>query len=53
MVSNNERFTDNSTMSTGISVAVKNTSARKSLCLFTEVLYVKKKTSVRRVVADK
>ena len=35
------------------STPVKKPSARKSLCLFTNILYVKKKTSNRRVGADK
>ena len=53
MVSTPEIFTDNSPMSPGLSIIVKKFSAVKSLSLFTEVLYVKKKTDVRRVGADK
>ena len=49
MISTNEIFTENSPMSPGPYVTVKNPSVRKSLRLFTEVLYVKKKTAVRRV----
>ena len=51
MVSTTERFTDNSKMSPGPSVTIINPSARKSLCLFTKVLYVKNKTAVFRVGA--
>ena len=47
MVSNTERFTDNSPMSPGPPIIVKNCSARKLLRLFTEVLYVKKLLSNR------
>ena len=53
MVSTPEIFTENSLMSPGSYVTDKNPSARKSLCLFTEVFYVKNKTSVHRVGADK
>ena len=49
MVSTTERFTDNSTMSPGPPTIVKNFSVRKSLRLFTEVLDVNNKTTVRRV----
>ena len=42
MVSTPEIFTDNSPMSPGPPMIVKIFSARKSLCLFTEVLDVKK-----------
>ena len=47
-----EIFTDNSPMSPGPPMIVKIFSARKSLCLFTEVLDVKK-TDVRQVGATK
>ena len=40
-------------MSPGPYVTVKNTSAGKSLRLFTEVLDIKEKTSIRQVGADK
>ena len=53
MVSTPERFTDNSTISTGISVTVRNPIARESLRLFTEFLNVKNKAAVCRVGADK
>ena len=53
MVSTPERFTDNSTISTGISVTVRNPIARESLRLFTEFLNVKNKAAVCRVCADK
>ena len=49
MVSSSERCTDNSKMSPGHAVTFKNTRARKSLRLFTEVLYVENKTAVRRL----
>ena len=42
MVSNPERFTDNSPISPGPPMMIKNYSARKSLRLLTEVLDVKK-----------
>ena len=51
MVFTPDILTDNSTMSPGPSVTFKNTSARKSLHLFTEVLVFKKKTAVLRVDA--
>ena len=53
MVSTPERFTYNSPMSSGPPNIVKNCSARKQLRLFTEVLYVKNKTAVRRLCAAK
>ena len=53
MLSTPEGFTDNSPMLTGPSVTVKNSSARKSLRQFTELLYVKNKTAVRQLCADK
>ena len=43
MVSTTGRFTENSQMSPGPSATVKNPSARKSLHIFTEVFYVKRK----------
>ena len=46
MLSTTEGFTDNNPMSPGHYVTVINPSARKSLCLVTEVLDVKKKTTV-------
>ena len=53
MVSNTEIFTDNSPMSLGPPMVVKNCSERKSPRLFTEAVDVKEKTAVRRVVFDK
>ena len=53
MVSTTEIFTDNNPMSPGPPMIVKKCSERKSIRLFTEVLDVKKKTTVRRVVAAK
>ena len=53
MVSNTERFTDNSPITPGTPIIVKKRSARKSLRLFTEVLDVKNKTTVRRIGAAK
>ena len=52
MVSTPGRFTDNSPMSPGPPMIVKNSSAIKSDRLVTEVLDVKK-TSVRRVGSAK
>ena len=53
VVSNPERLSDSSPISLGPPMNFKNYSARKPLCLFTEVLDVKKKISVRRVGAHK
>ena len=53
MVSTTERLTDNSPISPGSSVTVIKPMVRKSIRLFTEVLDVKKKTSVRRLGAGK
>ena len=53
MLSTPEIFTDNITMSPGPTTIFKNFSAIKLLLLFTEVLYVKKKTAVHRVGAYK
>ena len=53
MVSTPNKFTENNPIPPCPYMTVKNTSARKWLCLFTEVLDVKKKTAVRRVGADK
>ena len=53
MVSTPEIFSDNSPISPGTSVPVINPNARKSLHLFTEVLDIKKKTTVRLVGASK
>ena len=52
MVSNPDRFKDNSPISPGPTTIVKKFSARKPIHLFTEVLDVKK-TSVLRVGAAK
>ena len=46
-------FTNYSPISPMISTPVKKPSARKSLCLFTNILDVKKKTATRRVGAAK
>ena len=43
LVSNPEGFTNNSHISTMTSSPFKKPSARKSLCMFTKVLYVNKK----------
>ena len=53
MVSTPERFTYNSPISPGPSVTDKNTSASKSLHQFTELLYVKQKTSIRLLGSSK
>ena len=53
MVYTLEGLTNNSHISTMISTPVKKPSARKSLCLFTNMLYVKKKTDTRQVRATK
>ena len=52
MVSKPEIFRNNSPMSPGPSIIVKKCSVRNSLCIFTEVLDVKK-TAIHRLVADK
>ena len=51
MVSTTEVVTDNSTNVTMKSTSVKNPSDRKSLCLFTNILDVRPKTTKRRIVA--
>ena len=53
MVYSTERFTDNIPMSPGTPVTLRKPSARKPLYLFTEVLYVKKKTDIRKLGAAK
>ena len=53
MVSTPEGSTKNSPISTMTSEPVKRTSARKSLCMFTNVLEVKNKTAYHRVGAAK
>ena len=53
MVSNPEGFTNNSPRYTMTPTAVNKPSARKSLCLFTKILDVKKKTSICRVGSAK
>ena len=53
MVSTPEGFTNDSPISTMKSTLVKKQRARKSLCLFTNILDVKKKTATRRVGAAK
>ena len=49
MVSTPEGFTDNSPRSPMNPPTLKKPSARKSLCLFTNILYVKKKTAIHQV----
>ena len=53
MVSTPERFTDNSPISPMTSSPVKKPIARKSLCLFTNVLDTNKKTAYYQVGAAK
>ena len=53
MVSNPEGFIDNSPRYTMTLTPVKKPSARKSLCLFTDILYVKKETAICLVAAAK
>ena len=53
MVSTPEGFTDNSPRSPMTPTLSKKPSARKSLCLFTNILDVKNKTAIRQVRADK
>ena len=53
MVSTPELFIDNITISPMTSTPVKKPSARKSLCMFTNILEVNKKTACRRVGASK
>ena len=53
LLSNPEGFTNNSQHVHMTSTPVKKPSARKSLCLFTNILDVKPKTAKRRFVAAK
>ena len=53
MVSTPEVFTNDGTISPMKSTPVNKPSYRKSLCLFTNILDVKKKTDIRRVGAAK
>ena len=53
MVSTPEIFIDNSSILPGPPMIVKKCSAIKPLRLFTEGLYVKNKTAVRRLVVSK
>ena len=53
MVYTPEVFTNKSPISPMTSTQVKKPSARKSLCIFTNILDVKDKTAFRRVGADK
>ena len=53
MVSTHEGFTGDSPIYSSTSTPVKKPHARKSLCLFTNILDVKKKTATRRVGASK
>ena len=53
ILSTPEGFTDNSPNAHMTSSPVKKSSARKSLCLFTNILYVKPTTAKRHFVAAK
>ena len=53
LVANTEGFTNNSTIFPVTPTPIKKPSARKSLFLFTNIFYVRKKTSVFRVRAAK
>ena len=53
MVSTPGAFTDKSPISLTTSTPFKKPSARKSLCIFTNIFYVKKKTAYRRIGAAK
>ena len=53
IVSTLEVLTDNSPNVPMTSIPVKKPSARKSLCLFTDILDVIPKTTKRRIVAEK
>ena len=53
MVSTTEGFTGNSSIYPMNPTPVKKPSAQKSLCMFTNILYVNKKTAYRRVGAAK
>ena len=53
LVSTHEGFTDNSTRYLMTLTPVKKPSATKSLCLFANILYVKKQTANHRVRAAK
>ena len=53
MVSTPEISTYNSTISPGPSMTFRNPNTMKSLLIFTEVFYVKKKTDILRVGFDK
>ena len=53
ILSTPEEVTDNSPNVHMTASTVKKPSARKSLCLFTNILYVKPKTSKRCIVAEK
>ena len=53
MVSTTEVFNDNITMSYEQYILFKNPSMRKSLCQFSEILEIKRKTDLRRLCAAK
>ena len=53
MVSTPEGFTNYSPIYPMTSSVLKKPSARKSLCLFTNIIYVKNKTDTRQVGASK
>ena len=53
LLSTPEGFTDNSPNVHMISTPVKKSNARKSLCLFTNILDVQPKTAKHRFIAEK
>ena len=53
MVYTTEVFTNNNPRSPMTPTPVNKLSARKPLCLFTNILYLKKKTDIRRFGASK
>ena len=53
MVSNHELFTNKSTRYPMTLTQLKKPGARKSLCPFTKIIYVKNRTTIRRVGAPR
>ena len=53
MVYKSEGLTDNNKIPLSTPVIVENTSARKSLCKFSELLYFKPETAVRKLCDSK
>ena len=49
IISTPEGFTNDGAISPVTSTSVKKPSSRKSLCLFTHIFYVKKKTATRQI----